>query len=108
MARGEVVYVVRPTGKGRFGDPNPGTPVRYEIPDTLIAPGPSVENNNGVNQVDTDMTIYPPHSITTLVPDGPRPSDQVEVRGDLFEIVGDPQDWGVKQRMVIKLNRVKG
>lgn len=110
MPRGEQVVLVRPTAKARFGDRAPGTPQRYEIGNTLIAPGPSAEvgAGGGANIVDTDMTIYPPRGILTTVPGGPAATDQFEVRGQLYQVVGDPQDWGGRNRMVIPLRKVTG
>lgn len=110
MARGELVYLIRPAGKARFGDQAAGAPARFEVPNTLFAPGPSSETvqGSGSNQVDTDATVYPPYAINTLVPGGPLPTDQFEVRGDLYQVVGDPQNWGGRQRMVIALKKVTG
>lgn len=110
MARGELVVVVRPPGRDQFGDPLAGDEARYEVANTLVAPGPSAEIGvgAGAQQVDTDMTIYPPRSILQVVPDGPAATDEVEVRGLRYSIVGDPQDWGGRNRMVIVLRRVTG
>lgn len=108
MARGETVVLLRPPVKARFGDPGAGTPARWDVPNTLFAPGPSTEASVGANTVDSDATVYPPAAIRTLVPGGPKPTDQFEVRGQLYDIVGDPQDWGARQRMVILLRKVTG
>lgn len=110
MARGEVVFLVRPPAKARFGDRAAGTPQRFEIRNVLFAPGGSTETvqGSGANQTDIDATIYPPHSIVDAVPDGPQQTDQFEVRGLLYQVVGEPQDWGARQRMVIALRRVEG
>jgi hypothetical protein len=110
MARGETVFVVRPPGKARFGDKAVGAPQRFEVPNTLFAPGPSKEIGlgAGANQVDTEATVYPPPGIRDLVPGGPQPTDPFEVRGQLYQIVGDPQDWGRRNRMVIELKKVTG
>lgn len=110
MARGETITVVRPPARGRFGDPAAGTPQRFDVPGTLFAPGPSQElgAGAGANQVDTDGTVYPPPTILTIVPGGPKPTDQIEVRGDLYGIVGDPQNWGARRRLVILLRKVTG
>lgn len=110
MARGEQVTLVRPTDKVRFGDRAAGTPDRYDVGNTLIAPTGSTELGvgAGANTVDTVMTIYPPHSIVDQVPGGPQATDQFEVRGQLYQVVGDPQDWGTRNRMVIALKKVTG
>lgn len=110
MARGETVVLVRPPGKARFGDHATGDPQRYDVGNTLIAPAGSTESGEGAgaNQVDTLMTIYPPHSLVDLVPGGPQATDEFEVRGELFQVVGEPQDWGARERMVIRLRKVDG
>lgn len=110
MARGETVALLRPPAKARFGDPAVGAPERFDVPNTLFAPGPSAElgQGAGANTVDTDGTVYPPRSILTIVPGGPLPTDQFEVRGVVYDIVGDPQDWGGRNRMVILLRKVTG
>jgi hypothetical protein len=110
MARGEVIFLVRPPATARFGDPAAGTPQRFEVRNVLFAPGRSEETvpGSGANQVDTDATIYPPRALVDLVPDGPQPTDQYEIRGQLYQAVGDPQDWGARQRMVIPLRKVTG
>jgi hypothetical protein len=110
MARGETVYLVRPTAKERFGDRVPGTPERFEVRNALFAPRGSTETEqgSGANQVDFDATLYPTYGINSVVPGGPRSTDQFEVRGELYQVVGKPQNWGARQRMVIALRRVEG
>lgn len=107
---GETVYLLRPTRRGPHGDHLPGTTERYPIPGSLFAPGPSAESapNSGANQTDSAATVYPPHRIVDLVPGGPVATDQFEVRGQLYQVVGDPQDWGRHNRMVINLRKVTG
>jgi hypothetical protein len=110
MARGETVTVVRPPKRGRFGDPEPGQPQNWDIKGVLVAPGSSTEATpgGGASTVDTDMTIYPPHAIQDTVPGGVKATDQIRVRGDLYVVQGDPEDWGKRQRMVIHLRKVTG
>lgn len=84
----ETFTVIRPVGKDRFGDPLPGTPQEFLLPGCLFAPGPSTEPGFLSQQVDTDGAVYaPPRSDV-------RPSDQMLVHGDLYQVVGKPQVWG--------------
>jgi hypothetical protein len=97
----ETVTVVRPTGRDAFGDPLPGTPAEHDIPGCLFAPGPSTENNTAAQQVDTDATVYAPPGADVLA------TDRVRARGNLFDVVGDPQVWG-RAGVVIVLRKVTG
>lgn len=97
----ETVTVVRPPGKDRFGDPQPGSAVEFAVPGCLFAPGPSAEQNTGANQVLTDATIYGPAGMDILA------TDKVRARGELYEVVGTPQDWG-SAGMVIPIKRSTG
>lgn len=97
----ETVTVVRPPGRDRFGDPLPGTAVEFAVPGCQFAPGPSQEIGFASNTVDTDGTVYAPPGTTVY------PTDQVRVRGDLFQVVGVPQVWG-SFGVVIVLRRVTG
>lgn len=97
----ETVVIVRPPGKDKFGDPLPGEPARIPVQGCLFAPGPSVENLAGANQVEADGTVYAPPGTDV------RPTDQVLVRGDLYEVDGKPRDWGTSG-VVIVLKLVTG
>lgn len=103
FAAGEVetVTVVRPPGRDRFGDPRSGTAIEHDIPGCLIAPGPSTENLDAANQVDTHLSVYAPSGADITA------TDQVRVRGELYQVVGQPRRWagtGVE----IALRRVTG
>ncbi len=102
MAGNETITVIRPPGLDRFGDPLPGTAAEFDVPGCLFAPGPSRELGFGTNQVDSDGTVYAP--VGTEV----HPADRVRVRGDVYSVVGEPQDWGANAGVVIVLRRVTG
>ncbi len=94
----ETVTVIRMAGRDAFGDPLPGTPPEFDLPGCLIAPGPSREMGLGAAGTDTDMTIYAPAASDV------RATDRIRVRGRVFVVVGDPQDWG-SSGMVVALRR---
>ncbi|MGC4886698.1 hypothetical protein [Micromonospora sp. DT227] len=97
----ETVVIIRPPARDQFGDPTPGETARFAVAGCLFAPGPSVENLTGANQVTADGTIYAPPATDV------RANDQVLVRGDLYEVDGKPQDWGTSG-VVIVLRLVTG
>lgn len=106
MARTETVTVVRPPGKDTFGDPLPGTATNYPLPGCLFAPGPSRELGGNSNAVESDGTVYAVKGVTG-VPDGIQPTDRIVVRGLLYTVVGEPQNWG-RSGYVIVLRRYTG
>lgn len=106
MAGTETVTVVRPPGKDTFGDPVPGPAQRYPVPGCWFAPGPSRELGGGSNTVESDATVYARKGLAG-VPGGIRPTDLIEVRGDAYQVVGQPQDWG-RSGFVIVLRRYTG
>lgn len=97
----ETFFIVRPPGKDRFGDPLPGGPIEIPLPGCLFAPGSSVENLNGANQTEADGAVYAPAGTVVLA------TDKMRVRGDLYEVVGKPADWGASG-VVIDLSLVTG
>jgi hypothetical protein len=97
----ETVTVVRPPGRDRFGDPRPGTNIEHDIPGCLIAPGPSGENLDAANQVDTHLSVYAPPGADVTA------TDQVRVSGDLYQVVGAPRRWATAG-VEIALHRVTG
>lgn len=88
MADSETVTVIRPPGRDPFGDPLPGTAVEFDVPGCLIAPGGSRETGFGENRVDADATIYGPAGMDVLA------TDRVRIRGRVYAVVGEPQNWG--------------
>jgi hypothetical protein len=97
----ETIVIVRTPPRGRFGDPGAGGSPEVEVPECLVAPGSSREQNFGAAQVDTDVSVYCPAGTEVL------PTDQIRVRGDLFQVVGEPASWG-SFGVVVHLRRVTG
>jgi hypothetical protein len=82
------VVRVRPPALDPFGDPLPGSPSELTIRGCRFAPGPSRELGVGISQVDTDATVYAPAGVDVLA------TDLIRARGQLYTVVGQPQDWG--------------
>ncbi len=97
----ETVTILRPPGRDRFGDPLPGATEEIDVEGCLFAPGPSKELGPAANTVDTDATVYaPPETVVES-------TDRIRVRGDVYGVVGKPQDWG-SAGVVIVLRQVTG
>lgn len=109
MAGSETVVVVREPKRDGFGNRPAGDVLRWPVPGWQFAPGPSQEMGIGGGQVDTDGTLYGPPvvEINQIVTGGITPTDKVEVRGDLYSVVGRVQDWGSAGAVVV-LKRVTG
>ncbi len=85
----ETVTVIRMPARNAFGDPaTVGDPPEFDLAGCLFAPGPSTELGVGAAGTDTDGTVYAPAGADVLA------TDRVRVRGQVFTVVGDPQDWG--------------
>lgn len=95
---------IRPPGRGAFGDPLPGTGTQLDIPGCQFAPGASHESDpaGGGRQTITDGTVYAPPGIDVVR------TDQMRIRGVLFDVAGDPQDWGPDAGVVITVRKVTG
>ena len=90
FTHGETVTIVRatPGGTDAYGDPIPGTVTRIDVPGCAVAPRLSTEpTERGRQGVIVGLTIYPPAD------SGFRFTDQVEVRGVLFDIEGEVAEW---------------
>lgn len=114
MAGTESVVVVRRPKKDGFGNRPAGSTLRWTVPGFQYAPGPSREVGLGAAQVDTDGTLYGPPKVeidrivtATGQPTGVQPTDEIEVRGETYAVVGRVQDWG-SSGSVIVLKRVTG
>lgn len=97
----ETATRIRPGGKDGFGNRSAGsTPDEPVV--GLFAPGHTAEHNRAANQVDTLAKFYADH--------GPdiRPGDQLLVRGQLWNVVGDVADWGTRNGLEINLRKVTG
>lgn len=103
MVGGEQITIVRPVPLDKFGDPQPGEPEETVSDGWLFAPGGSHELHDARATVDTDAQLY-----RLGAPGGEdiRPTDQIRVRGELFEVVGEPAVW--RLGTVIGLRRVTG
>lgn len=103
MAGTEVVTVVRKPKRDTFGNIPAGATLRWDVPGFQFAPGPSMEMGIGSGQVDTDGTLYGPPvtAINEIVTGGIKPTDQVEVRGDLYSVIGRVQDWGSSGSVIV-------
>lgn len=98
----ETVTVIRPPGRDAFGDPLPGDATEFDVPGCLFAPGPSQELGFAAATVDTDGTVYAPPDTDV------RPTDRIRIRGAVYSVVGDPQNWGRSAGVVIPVRRVTG
>lgn len=109
MAVTETVVVVRKPKRDGFGNIPAGSTSRWDVPGWRFAPGPSEEMGVGGGQVESDGTLYGPTTtaIAEIVTGGIQPTDQIEVRGDAYSVVGRVQDWG-RAGTVIVLKLVTG
>ncbi len=109
MAGSETVVVVRPPARDSFGNRAAGEPTRWTVSGWQFAPGPSTEMGLGGGQVETDGTLYGPPvaEINQTVTGGIQATDQIEVRGDVYQVVGRVQDWAAAGAVVV-LKRVTG
>lgn len=99
----EAVTVVRPPGRGKFGDPAAGDATEFALGGALFAPGSSTEDHNAANSVDTDATLYLQGNTDTDV----LPTDRIRARGVMYEVVGEPAVWA-GFGTVIQLRRFTG
>ncbi len=90
--------MVRVGGADPFGDPAAGNPPEFELGGCLFAPGKSDEIGVGAAGVDTDATVYAPAGADV------RPTDRIRARGQVYTVVGAPQDGG-SAGMVIRLRK---
>ncbi len=105
----EDVTVVREPKKDTFGNRPAGEVGRFVVQGWDFAPGPTREPVSGAGIVESDGTLYgPPVTvIAAAVPQGIKPTDKIEVRGDPYQVIGRVQDWGA-DGTVILLKRVTG
>lgn len=95
--------IVRPPGKGKFGDPAAGAAVELPLDGVLFAPGASMENHDGANTVESDAALYVQGNTDT----GVLPTDRIMARGELYEVTGKPAIWA-GFGTVIQLRRFAG
>jgi len=100
----EQIVIVQPALVDKFGDPVPGSQAYETVSDGwLFAPSGSGELLDGQTSVDTDAQLYrlgAPGAETI------RPQYQIRVRGDLYEVVGEPAVWNLGT--VITVRRFTG
>lgn len=101
MADIETITVVRPPGRGRYGDPAAGTATEFEVSGCQFAPGPSAEADIAANTVEAEATVYAPPNVDV------RATDKIRARGQLWVVFGAPQFWG-SFGTVIPLRRTTG
>ena len=88
------VTVIRPAGRNPFGD-DIGSPLTFDIEGCKFAPGPSREPGFASLQVTTDGTVYGPPGMDI------QPTDRMLVRGKLYSVIGEVQDWGSAGSVVV-------
>lgn len=73
----------------RYGNPIPGTPAETSIGGAFFAPGGTSEPvATGRTAVITEPEVYFPGLWPDIVP-----TDQLRIRGDVYEVAGDPGEW---------------
>lgn len=98
---GETVTRIRAgasTENDRYGNPIPGEPAETTLRGAFFAPGGTQEPveagrtqepvEAGRTAVITEPEIYFPGSWPDIQPD-----DRLRIRGDVYEVTGDPADW---------------
>jgi len=103
MVGGEQIVIIRPAPLDKFGDPAGGSATETISDGWLFAPAASTELHEGQNSVDTDAALY-----RTGAPgdEDIRPTDRIEVRGQVFEVVGEPAVW--RLGTVVRLRKFAG
>jgi len=103
MAGGEDIVIVRPAPVDKFGDPTGDPAVETTSTGWLVAPGSSTELHDGQNSVDSDVDLY---RIGAPGGEDIRATDQIRVRGVLYEMVGFPAVW--RLGTVLRLRKFTG
>ena len=95
MAGPETVTLIRrgePTGTDAYNQPTYGPPTEVAIDLAFVEPAGSDEPDEADRQpVLTRANVYVPASARAQL--GTAPFDGVRIRGEVFEIVGQPADW---------------
>lgn len=90
LIKGETVAVIdRPVTRDEVGEPTYGEPVRTEVGDVLVAPGATAD-------LDADRPEGVTVAYTLCFPKdfaGALRGREVEVRGEVFRVVGDPRPY---------------
>lgn len=108
--RGETVTVVRDqVTYDDLGEPTYGEPEREQVSDVLVQPGSTTDlDATRPNGVEVVFTLHFPKSYTR-----PLQACRIEVRGDTYEVVGDPQPYTVTNtpgawNLPVEVKRVDG
>lgn len=92
---GETVTVRRGTvtATGRRNDTTTdwAEPTDTDVPDCLIAPRSTSEDHDGRSGVIIGVTVYMPSGTDVLA------SDRLVIRGDEYDVEGEPGDWWTPQ-----------
>ena len=81
-------------GRDQYGVPIPGTVAELAIKNCVVTPRQSPPQVGGSEQQARDtvivgLTVYAPRGTDILT------TDRVRIHGRLYEITGQPSDWGV-------------
>lgn len=90
LIQGESVVVVRPsTGRDELGEPIVGEPTREPVGNVVVCPGATADlDASRPAGVTVALTLCFPKTYT-----GSLKGCKVEVRGDAYEVVGDPEPY---------------
>jgi hypothetical protein len=102
MVGGEDIVIVRPAPVDKFGDPTGDPATETTSTGWLVAPGSSTEVHDGQESVDSDVDLYRMGAFDEDI----RATDQIRVRGLLYEVVGPPAVWRIGT--VIRLRKFTG
>lgn len=81
-------------GRDAYGVPLPGVVVETDIKGCVVTPRQETPQVGGADQQARDtvivgLTVYAPHGTDIVT------TDRVRIKGRLYEITGQPADWGV-------------
>lgn len=110
FASGETVTIVRRgavTGQDTYGNDVYAAAGETDVPGCAVAVSSSSEDVTARDQVSSSATVWPPHGTDI------RPTDQMRVRGVLYDVQGTPGDWrspftGIAAPLQVELSRVVG
>lgn len=80
-------------GRDPLGSPLPGTVVETEIHGCVVTPREAAPTVGGEMQQARDTVVV---GLTVYAPPGTdiRTTDRIRIRGELYEVTGQPGDWG--------------
>lgn len=106
-----VTVIRRPVGYDPYGDPPPGPTVEIEVDGCAVAPRTSAREGE-YHTYDRDALVAGLRIFTPADADI-RYTDQVRVRGEVYEVEGEPAPWsspysGRQPGRVVMLRRSQG